>query len=104
MKMRRHRSSCSEIRTCATKSVSFWTSWTTASGSCLFQRFGLDGGDPETLEVVGKKFGVTRELIRRLQNVALDKLRRALRKKETPQAAPVVATGAPLRLPLAKVA
>jgi len=43
----------------------------------------------------GKKFGVTRERIRQLQNVALDKLRRALRKKETQQAAPVVATGAP---------
>ena len=61
----------------------------------IFQRFGLDGANPKTLEVIGKKFGVTRERIRQLQNVALDKLRRALRKKETPQAAPVVATGAP---------
>ena len=63
----------------------------------IFQRFGLDGGNPKTLEVIGKKFGVTRERIRQLQNVALDKLRRALRKKETPQAAQVVATGAPFR-------
>jgi RNA polymerase primary sigma factor len=70
----------------------------------IFQRFGLDGGNPKTLEVVGKKFGVTRERIRQLQNVALDKLRRALRNKETPQAAPVVATGAPFRLPQAKAA
>ena len=38
--------------------------------------------------VVGKKFGVTRERIRQLQNVALDKLRRALRKEEPQQAAP----------------
>jgi len=58
----------------------------------IFQRFGLDGGNPKTLEVVGKQFGVTRERIRQLQNVALDKLRRALRKKETQQAVPVVAT------------
>ena len=61
----------------------------------IFHRFGLDGGNPKTLEVVGKKFGVTRERIRQLQNVALDKLRRALRKKETQQPAPVVANGAP---------
>jgi RNA polymerase primary sigma factor len=56
----------------------------------IFQRFGLDGGNPRTLEVIGKKFGVTRERIRQLQNVALDKLRRALRKRETQQAAPAI--------------
>src|SRR6202047_1317002 len=50
----------------------------------IFQRFGLDGGKPKTLEEVGKKFGVTRERIRQLQNIALAKLRRALSKKETP--------------------
>src|ERR1700674_1441155 len=50
----------------------------------IFQRFGLDGGKPKTLEEVGKKFGVTRERIRQLQNVALAKLRRALAKKEKP--------------------
>jgi RNA polymerase primary sigma factor len=50
----------------------------------IFQRFGLDGGKPKTLEEVGKKFGVTRERIRQLQNIALAKLRRTLSKKETP--------------------
>src|ERR1700739_2151170 len=50
----------------------------------IFQRFGLDGGKPKTLEEVGKKFGVTRERIRQLQNLALSKLRRALSKKERP--------------------
>ena len=50
----------------------------------IFKRFGLDGGKPETLEEVGKKFGVTRERIRQLQNIALAKLRRALAKREKP--------------------
>src|SRR6266446_7726013 len=48
----------------------------------ISQRFGLDGGKPKTLEDVGKDFGVTRERIRQLQNIALAKLRRALSKKE----------------------
>jgi RNA polymerase primary sigma factor len=50
----------------------------------IFERFGLDGGKPKTLEEVAKKFGVTRERIRQLQNIGLAKLRRALSKKETP--------------------
>jgi len=50
----------------------------------IYSRFGLDGGKAKTLEEVGKKFGVTRERIRQLQNIALMKLRRALQKKEKP--------------------
>ncbi len=45
-------------------------------------RFGLDGSEPITLEEVGVKFGVTRERIRQLQNIALSKMRRALNKRE----------------------
>ena len=41
-------------------------------------RFGLDGGDPMTLERIGKIFGVTRERIRQIQVEALQKLRGAL--------------------------
>src|ERR1700682_5102899 len=48
----------------------------------IAQRFGLDGGKPKTLEDVGKNFGVTRERIRQLQNIAVAKLRRALSKRE----------------------
>ena len=50
----------------------------------ISQRFGLDGGEPKTLETVAKNFGITRERIRQLQNSALGKLRRALSKREDP--------------------
>ena len=51
----------------------------------ILQRFALEGGRPKTLEEVGKKFGVTRERIRQVQNVALVKMRNALSKKESPR-------------------
>src|SRR5947207_13837109 len=50
----------------------------------IVQRFGLDGGKPKALEEGGEKFGVTRERIRQLQNIALSKLRRALPNKQRP--------------------
>ena len=46
------------------------------------ERFGLNGKKPLTLEEVGREFGVTRERIRQLQNVALTKMRKALRRRE----------------------
>lgn len=50
----------------------------------LDARFGLSGQDPLTLEEVGVEFGVTRERIRQLQNSALKKLRKSLKKKDKP--------------------
>ncbi|MDB6110698.1 MAG: polymerase, sigma 70 subunit, RpoD subfamily [Pedosphaera sp.] len=50
--------------------------------SILRFRFGLDGGQERTLEEVGIKFGVTRERIRQLQNLALRKLRKMIESLE----------------------
>lgn len=47
-------------------------------------RFGLEGHKEHTLEEVGKKFKVTRERIRQLQNIALRKLREHIEKKDLP--------------------
>jgi len=48
----------------------------------LNARFGLDGGNEKTLEDVGAKFGVTRERVRQIQNIALRKLRKMIEKIE----------------------
>src|SRR3989344_3834851 len=39
-------------------------------------RFGLNGQVPHTLEQIGEEFGISRERVRQLQNVALGRLRR----------------------------
>ena len=48
----------------------------------LRARCGLDGGSERTLEEVGEKFGVTRERVRQIQNIALKKLRKMIEKIE----------------------
>ena len=42
----------------------------------LTLRFGLDGASPETLDVVGRRLGLTRERVRQIEAEALRKLRR----------------------------
>src|SRR3989454_9565052 len=44
----------------------------------LRQRFGLDGGERKTLEQIGEQFGVTRERIRQIEEIALKKLRKRI--------------------------
>jgi RNA polymerase primary sigma factor len=46
----------------------------------IFQRFGFDGNEPKTLKEIAAQFGITRERTRQIQNVALEKLRRAARR------------------------
>ena len=45
-------------------------------------RFGLDGGQPHTLEEVGREFGVTRERIRQIEAKTLTKLRQPQRSQK----------------------
>jgi RNA polymerase sigma factor, sigma-70 family len=48
----------------------------------LSLRFGLEDGNPKTLEEVGKEFNVTRERIRQIEAKALRKLRHPSRSKK----------------------
>ena len=41
----------------------------------LTLRFGLDDHDPQTLDIIGQQFGVTRERIRQIESKSLEKLR-----------------------------
>jgi len=48
----------------------------------LIYRFGLYGHKPETLEEVGKRFNITRERVRQIENKALRKLRHPSRSRK----------------------
>jgi RNA polymerase primary sigma factor len=67
-----------ERRTTAAKVLELVNRLPEREASILRFRFGLHGGPEKTLEEVGRKFGVTRERVRQLQNLALHKLRRML--------------------------
>ncbi len=49
-------------------------------------RFGLDDRDPQTLDTIGRQFGVTRERIRQIEAKSLEKLRTLLAERDlTPE-------------------
>jgi RNA polymerase primary sigma factor len=50
----------------------------------LALRFGLDNGNPKTLEEIAVRFDVTRERIRQIQDGALKKMRVKIEERETP--------------------
>jgi RNA polymerase nonessential primary-like sigma factor len=50
-------------------------------------RFGLHDRDPETLEVLSARLGLTRERVRQVQNEALCKLKRYLSRRGITQQA-----------------
>nr|WP_320050772.1 sigma-70 family RNA polymerase sigma factor [uncultured Desulfuromonas sp.] len=47
----------------------------------LMLRFGLNDCEPETLDTIGKRYGVTRERIRQIEAKSIDKLRRMMREE-----------------------
>mgnify|MGYP001469360430 FL=1 len=57
--------------------VSVWfQTLTEIEKSILTLRFGLEDEEPQTLDTIGKQFGVTRERIRQIESKALEKLRK----------------------------
>jgi RNA polymerase sigma factor (sigma-70 family) len=48
----------------------------------LALRFGLDDREPQTLDTIGRRFGVTRERIRQIEAKSLEKLRKILEDKQ----------------------
>ena len=67
------------------KRVEEIASWVDALGGdekrVIMLRYGLDGDDPQTLEHIGKLFGVTRERIRQIEQKSLNKLRKMVKRK-----------------------
>ncbi len=47
-------------------------------------RFGLNDREPQTLDTIGSKFGVTRERIRQIESKSLEKLRKILEESQNP--------------------
>ncbi len=57
-----------------------WLTCLTASEEKVIEmRFGLNDGDPKTLDKIGKQFGITRERVRQIETQALNKLKEVIK-------------------------
>lgn len=63
---------------------------TEREAAILIMRFGLDGGNGQTLERIGRTFKLTRERIRQIESRALKKLRLRMKRLEIELALPLV--------------
>ena len=68
-----------------TRRVEEVASWLDTLGNdekrVIILRYGLDGEEPQTLESIGKVFGVTRERIRQIEQKSINKLRRIVKRR-----------------------
>ena len=68
-----------------TKRIEYIASWLDTlrddEKRVIILRYGLDGAEPQTLESIGKLFGVTRERIRQIERKAIIKLQRVVKRK-----------------------
>ena len=55
---------------------------TVSERKVIEMRFGLNDGEPKTLDSIGKDFGITRERVRQIETQALNKLRVITRRKK----------------------
>jgi RNA polymerase primary sigma factor len=76
-----------EDKTVTHMMLDFLETLPTREATILRLRFGLNGEPERTLEDVGRLFGVTRERIRQLQNIALSKLKLMIDKMDAIQQA-----------------
>ncbi|MGH7255756.1 MAG: sigma factor-like helix-turn-helix DNA-binding protein, partial [Nitrospirales bacterium] len=47
----------------------------------ILRRFGLDGGEAQTLEEIGRQLGLTRERVRQIETAALVRLRSVIERQ-----------------------
>jgi RNA polymerase primary sigma factor len=68
-----------------TRRVEEVASWLDVLGTdekrVIILRYGLDSEEPQTLESIGKTFGVTRERIRQIEQKSINKLRRIVKRR-----------------------